>query len=586
VDDIAPRPDSGPEPSPAAGRIRHRFVGRLEPHRQIWVLCAISVLVAGFIAAVALNVLVPTRRSLDESKRRLVAPVHALDVAEDSYRQTTTALPRTISPDLGVRTEALTELTALNARGDGAWSRYRRIAADLPGERALQRTFIQHRRDALKAGSLFVSAAEPAALLGDLSEASTRLTGDLDRIKDLYHARTQRELDGAAADVGSAVRILALIALPLLALLLVAFAGAARGARLRERRMKALDAMLRKDAERNELDARLQRAFEMVHHEDAAYDLVRRSLAECEPGLNAEVLVADSSRAHFRQATSTDPDGGPGCPVLTPSDCPAATWGQTQVWPSSEALDACPHLAGRPGGPWSAFCVPINIGGNASGVVHALRADVPSDEMVGKVKVIARKVGERVGMLRAFVRSETQAHTDPLTGLMNRRSLEAQIRELTDGGHLYVVAYGDLDHFKQLNDVHGHETGDRALRLFARVLRDAVRPNDLVARYGGEEFVVVLPDCTTEQAFVVIDRIRERLALALVSGPVPRFTVSFGVAGSRPHQTFSETLDSADAALLEAKTAGRDRVLVAGASGPPSLGDDVAAAPAGASDGG
>jgi diguanylate cyclase (GGDEF)-like protein len=230
--------------------------------------------------------------------------------------------------------------------------------------------------------------------------------------------------------------------------------------------------------------------------------------------------------------------------------------------------------------------VPINIGGNASGVVHALRADVPSDEMVGKVKVIARKVGERVGMLRAFVRSETQAHTDPLTGLMNRRSLEAQIRELTDGGHLYVVAYGDLDHFKQLNDVHGHETGDRALRLFARVLRDAVRPNDLVARYGGEEFVVVLPDCTTEQAFVVIDRIRERLALALVSGPVPRFTVSFGVAGSRPHQTFSETLDSADAALLEAKTAGRDRVLVAGASGPPSLGDDVAAAPAGATDGG
>ncbi len=188
-----------------------------------------------------------------------------------------------------------------------------------------------------------------------------------------------------------------------------------------------------------------------------------------------------------------------------------------------------------------------------------------SDETAAHVEIVARKVGERVGLLQAFARSETQAHTDPLTGLMNRRSLEANVRELVDGGHLYVVAYGDLDHFKQLNDVHGHDTGDRALRLFSRVLRDTVRPNDLVARYGGEEFVVVLPDCTVDEAYVVVDRIRERLALALVPGTVPRFTVSFGVAGSRPHQTFSETLDAADAALLAAKAAGRDQVLVSGA---------------------
>ena len=135
-------------------------------------------------------------------------------------------------------------------------------------------------------------------------------------------------------------------------------------------------------------------------------------------------------------------------------------------------------------------------------------------------------------MLRAFARSETQAHTDPLTGLLNRRSLEARTRDLTDEGLPFVVAYGDLDQFKLLNDVHGHDTGDRALRLFARVLRDSVRPNDIPARYGGEEFVAVLPDCSIDNAVIVIERIRTRLRTALTDGTVPPFTVSFGLAAS------------------------------------------------------
>ncbi len=193
---------------------------------------------------------------------------------------------------------------------------------------------------------------------------------------------------------------------------------------------------------------------------------------------------------------------------------------------------------------------------------------LPEEQVVGKVELVARKAGERIGMLRAFTRSETQAHTDPLTGLMNRRSLESEIRALSDDGRSYVAAYGDLDHFKQLNDVYGHDAGDQALRLFARVLRDAVRPKDFTARYGGEEFVVVLPDCSVEDAFIVVDRIRERLVLAQVSASGPRFTASFGIAVSRPEQTFSQTLEVADAALLEAKASGRDRVIVAGADEP------------------
>jgi diguanylate cyclase (GGDEF)-like protein len=248
------------------------------------------------------------------------------------------------------------------------------------------------------------------------------------------------------------------------------------------------------------------------------------------------------------------------------------------IWDSSRALDACPHLRGRPTGDCSAACVPVSVGGNTVGVVHATAPDEqpPDEVVVDRYELVARRAGERIGMLRAFARSETQAHTDPLTGLLNRRSLEEHVRSLIEQGTSYIAAYGDLDHFKQLNDVHGHDAGDQALRLFARVMRDGVRPVDVVARYGGEEFVVVLPDVTVSDAHVVVNRIRGRLRDAQTG--TSRFTVSFGLAASRPERTFSETLELADAALLEAKAAGRDRVVIAGADDTQSPGSVAAAA--------
>ena len=207
---------------------------------------------------------------------------------------------------------------------------------------------------------------------------------------------------------------------------------------------------------------------------------------------------------------------------------------------------------------------PMSIGGNSLGVFHVTTEDgsPPSDEVEKNVEAVARRASERLAMLRAFEVSRTQANSDSLTGLMTRRSLETAVRELHATGTPYSVAYGDLDHFKDLNDVFGHAAGDRALRTFSQVLRDSLRPADIPGRYGGEEFVIVLPECPVDEARQVLERVRERLAERIVIADLPPFTISFGLAFSDHAADFDEVVSLADAALLGAKAGGRDRIVV------------------------
>lgn len=317
-------------------------------------------------------------------------------------------------------------------------------------------------------------------------------------------------------------------------------------------------------ARRHEYEARVQEALEMTKTEPDVYTILGQALAEGVPHLNVEMLIADSSRAHFHQAL-TNGEGFEGCSVVSPLDCPAATVGHALLFPSSRLLNACPYLKGRASGECSAACLPVSIAGRTVGVTHAVGRDgeLPEAHEVEVLNFTSRRGSERIAMIRAFATSETQAHTDPLTGLLNRRSLENAVRDLSIEGVPYALAYGDLDHFKVLNDTYGHEAGDQALRLFSRVLRDSLRPNEIAARYGGEEFVIVLPDCDTAVAVGVLERVRENLALALSAGRVPPFTVTFGVASSGYAEEFDEIVAIADGALLDGKSAGRNRVLVA-----------------------
>jgi diguanylate cyclase (GGDEF)-like protein len=188
----------------------------------------------------------------------------------------------------------------------------------------------------------------------------------------------------------------------------------------------------------------------------------------------------------------------------------------------------------------------------------------------GEVGYLTRVFNTLVTRLRE---RESQAElerlsvTDALTGLYNRRHLMGTLsREAQRSrrlGRPFSVLLADLDHFKQYNDTNGHPAGDEALVKVAEILRKTTRTVDCVARYGGEEFLVVLLETTTATAAVVAERIRAHVAAEAFSGG--RMTVSIGVAECPAHGDTPESLiESADAALYEAKGKGRDRVVASG----------------------
>jgi diguanylate cyclase (GGDEF)-like protein len=157
-------------------------------------------------------------------------------------------------------------------------------------------------------------------------------------------------------------------------------------------------------------------------------------------------------------------------------------------------------------------------------------------------------------------RMQQLAREDALTGAVNRRGLDDVIpiefaRALRSGAPLTLVMI-DLDHFKRYNDRRGHPAGDAVLRGAAQAWLKQLRPTDLLARYGGEEFTLLLPGTDARQAQQLVDRLR---------APVPdRQTFSAGIATWDGRESATEFLQRADAALLQAKKAGRNRTMVAG----------------------
>ncbi len=172
----------------------------------------------------------------------------------------------------------------------------------------------------------------------------------------------------------------------------------------------------------------------------------------------------------------------------------------------------------------------------------------------------------RVRADRNVIRED--AHTDALTGVMNRRCFEQQLQAVFDAGQHFGLLFIDVDHFKAVNDSHGHAVGDEVLRAVAARLQDGVRSGDVVARFGGEEFVILVRGVTAQVAHTVAERHRQAVAtlnLSPINGPA-RVSISVGVAAhheSKPFDSVEAMLRRADRALYDSKRAGRNRVTLA-----------------------
>ena len=177
-------------------------------------------------------------------------------------------------------------------------------------------------------------------------------------------------------------------------------------------------------------------------------------------------------------------------------------------------------------------------------------------------------------LMHSDVIHRSEAVIDPLTGMLNRNSLKDRTLELAHQsqrtGQPVGVIVGDLDHFKQINDSHGHATGDAVLQDVAYLLRKQLRAFDLAYRIGGEEFLVLLPGANREQTEAMAERLRRGVQADTVGGGL-RVTMSFGVAASMREHAFDYTqvCEQADAALYEAKRQGRNRVCGAASPGAP-----------------
>ncbi|HIV71808.1 MAG TPA: GGDEF domain-containing protein [Candidatus Aquabacterium excrementipullorum] len=181
-----------------------------------------------------------------------------------------------------------------------------------------------------------------------------------------------------------------------------------------------------------------------------------------------------------------------------------------------------------------------------------------------------RMSADRKALAATLKEVEVLMQHDPLTGLYNRQHLqtrlEAERERARAGGHRFCVALIDLDHFKLINDRHGHAMGDDVLTTFARQAQAVLRETDTIARWGGEEFLIMLPDTEpVDKAGIALGRLRASLRQTPFSEEEPQMRVTFsaGVAEWAQDESIDQLIDRADAALYEAKHQGRDRSIQA-----------------------
>lgn len=219
------------------------------------------------------------------------------------------------------------------------------------------------------------------------------------------------------------------------------------------------------------------------------------------------------------------------------------------------------------------LCAPIQSSEETLGTI-TLRAQGVfewAEEDRSFLRDVAAHVGMSLSKLRLLHRHRNEAILDPLTGLYNRRYLEdffqRAVALMIRHGNPYTFIMLDIDHFKEINDTHGHETGDKVLREFSEIIRSSMRQGeDMAARVGGEEFAIIVFG-NRSQAFVVAEKIRKTTESRWEGVKELNVTISAGLAEFFPETSLAEVMKEADQSLYQAKKEGRNRTVMAGEKG-------------------
>ena len=301
---------------------------------------------------------------------------------------------------------------------------------------------------------------------------------------------------------------------------------------------------------------------------DDACAVLRATTLRLLPEFGAALYVFNNSRDRLDLVGSWNlPDGGHAAETLAPSNCWALKRGKFHVNDPQTTTLCCPHH----GHNHSAIEIPMMARGSVYGLLVLAIDGSDAFDRLRDVQRLGRALADSMSLalsniaLRETLR--TQSLRDPLTGLYNRRymedALERFIRLGERNGSSTAVIMLDLDHFKQLNDLHGHAKGDAVLRDVAAQLIGALRPSDVVCRYGGEELMVILPDCSLDDAAVRAELLRARIE-SLSEGHEAQISASFGISAiPETSTTMSDIIPMADNALFAAKRQGRNRVITA-----------------------
>ncbi|WP_454884884.1 diguanylate cyclase [Sphingomonas oryzagri] len=296
--------------------------------------------------------------------------------------------------------------------------------------------------------------------------------------------------------------------------------------------------------------------------------VIRRFVPEVVPHLAGRLYLLDRERnALIEACTWLSPRFSP--PEFAPTACWALRRG-SEHRATRAAIDVpCGHVAPDDDMVPESICLPLAAQGGTLGLLYfellpgATIDDVPDMHL----KMLAENIGLALDNLQLRDALRALAMADPLTTLANRRHLEAVLQNLSVTPERPTSCIMiDIDHFKRFNDEHGHEAGDAVLRAVGKALRQAVREEDLAFRYGGEEFLLLLGGMDAGQAGERAEQLRAHIAglrVRFAGRDLGPLTVSAGLASAPAHCQPDQLIQFADAALLSAKHAGRDRVIVA-----------------------